>query len=295
MKASESPYNTIEYIETPFPSLNKILGGGIPLRRITEVSGNYSVGKSTFALHCIAAAQKAGRPCYWADTEFQYTLDYSKALGVDNDELELLQERFAETTLDAIEVWAEENKNALIVLDSVGSLLVRQEAEKDASGKVIGGQAKLIATFCRKMVPILAINNNALLVLNHQLIDLMSGKLKTSGGAKLEYAKSIWLSLRKANKRVMSGDTQVGDIIEAEIRKNKLSATKTQKCELTLIYGSGFSAEADTMQDALDKGIITKEGQFYFMDGVKIARGANGLREALKDEGLLSKVVAAMG
>lgn len=188
MKASQSPYSKINWIETGFGNLDKILGGGIPQRRITEVSGVYSVGKSTVALHIVAQAQKQGMACLWADTEFQYTLDYSTLLGVDNDELDLIQERTAETVLDSIEEWAEKHKNALVVLDSIGGLLPRAEAEKDASGKVIGGQAKLIATFCRKITPILAINNNTLIVLNHQFVDLMSGKLKTSGGAKLEYA-----------------------------------------------------------------------------------------------------------
>ena len=44
MKASESPYRKIQWVPTGYTQLDKILGGGIPLRRITEISGKYGVG-----------------------------------------------------------------------------------------------------------------------------------------------------------------------------------------------------------------------------------------------------------
>lgn len=282
MKANQNPYKKIEWISTGFSKLDRIMGGGVPLRRICEISGVYSVGKSTLALQIVAQAQKMGKDVLWCDSEFSFAEDYATALGVDCDELELYAGRFAEENLDFIEEWAEGHKNSLIVLDSIGGLLPRAEAEKGADGKVIGGQAKLIATFCRKITPILAINNNALLVLNHQFTDLMSGKLKTSGGAKLEYSKSIWLMLRVANKRIMKGDQQVGIIVEAEIRKNKLVATQKQKVELTMIFGEGFSAEADLLQELLDKGEVTKKGNTFYRGEEKLGVGLTKAREALK-------------
>lgn len=293
-KASQSPFRQIDWVSTGFPALDKILGGGAPTKKILEISGVYSVGKTTLALTIIGNAQKLGMPCLFADTEYSFGADYAETLGVDPDELDVLTERYAEECLDEIEKWADKHNNALIVLDSIGGLLVRDEAEKDSAGKVIGGQAKLIAKFCRKITPILALNNIALIVLNHQFTDLMSGKLKTSGGAKLEYAKAIWLMLRKANKRVMQGENQVGDVIEAEIRKNKLVGTMKQSVEITLLYGSGFSKSADLLQEALDKGLIHKEGQLYFFGDIKLGRGLNAAREALKDGSLAAKLNEAL-
>lgn len=283
MKASDSPYRKVEVLPTPYPNLNKILGvGGIPFRRITEVSGVYSVGKTTLALSIIAAAQRAGHECLWADAEFSWDEQYAVQLGVDIYALDLTQEQYAEATLDAVEEWLRTHKGGLVVLDSIGGLLPRAEAEKDASGRVIGGQAKLIATFCRKVVPLLAIHNNALIVLNHEFTDLMSNRLMTSGGAKLGYHKSIWLRLKKAGKRVMQGDKQIGEIIEAEIRKNKVASTLKESCELTMLYGHGFSVEADKAQDMLDAGAITKKGKTYFHGENKIGVGMAKVREYVK-------------
>jgi recombination protein RecA len=281
-KASQSPFKDVRWLSTGFSALDKILGGGVPFRRILEVSGVYSVGKSTLALTIIARAQKEGFDCLYADAEFSFDEAYASKLGVNLDLLDLAQERFAESTLDAVEDWADKHKDAVIVIDSIGALLPRQEAEKSADGKTIGGQARLIATFCRKIVPILALNNNSLIVLNHQFTDVMSGRLKTSGGAKLEYARAIWLMLRAANKRIMSGESQVGLVIEAEIRKNKLAPTVKQKCELTMLFGEGFSAEADLLQELLDSGEVTKKGNTYFRGTEKLGVGLTKAREALK-------------
>lgn len=282
MKANQSPYKVIEWIPTGFQKLDKILGGGIPQRKITEISGVFSVGKSTLALQIVAQAQALKKDCLWCDSEFSFTENYATKLGVDCDLLDLIQARYAEEALDQIEEWADKHKNSLVVLDSIGGLLPRQEAEKGADGRTIGGQAKLIATFCRKIVPILSINNIALIVLNHQFTDLMSGKLKTSGGEKLAYAKSIWLMLRAAGKNVMKGEDQIGLMIQAEIRKNKLAPTQKQSTELTMLFGEGFSAEADLLQEMLDSGEVTKQGNTYFRNGERLGVGLAKAREALK-------------
>lgn len=235
MKASENPYKVLTWIPTGVKELDK-LTGGVPTRKITEVSGNYSVGKSTLALMVVAQAQRLKMPCLWVDAEVSYDEDYASVLGVISSELDLFSEVTAEENLEGIEDWILEHENGLVVLDSVGMLLPRIEAEKDAGAKIIGAQSSLIARFCRKAIPLLARHNIALVVLNHQFIDIMSNRLKTGGGAKLEYAKSLHISLRKLQTKIRRGD-----VIEATIKKNKLSDTKDKKCELYLIFGEGFS------------------------------------------------------
>lgn len=281
--AADSPYGVTDIIPFGLPQLDKITGiGGAPHRRITEVSGPYSVGKTTLALSLVKDAQEQGVNCLWADIEFSWDNTYAELLGVNTKKLDLIQERYAESALDLIIEACEENKYGLVVLDAIGGLHSRQEAEKSTEGKTIGGQAKLVATFCRKIVPILAVNNIAMVVLNHSFKDLLTGRLMTSGGAKLEYHKSLHISLRKASKRVMQGDRQVGEVIEAEIRKNKLAGTLKQSCELTMIYGQGFSKEADLLQELLDKGEVVKKGNTFWRGETKLGVGLAKAREALK-------------
>jgi recombination protein RecA len=281
--AADSEFAQIDWIPTGLSSLDKILGGGIPTKRITEISGPFSVGKTTLALMAMTRAQQEKYKTLWCDFEWSWEHDYPKSLGVDLKKTMLIQERYAETAIDDIEAWAEKNKDGLIVVDAIGAMLPRAEAEKGSDGKTIGGQAGLVAKFCRKVTPLLVQNNIAMIVLNHEFTDIMSGRIMTSGGKKLEHAKAIWLKLRKVSKNVMQGDQKVGEIIEAEVRKNKLAPTMRQTAELTLLFGKGFSAEADLFNELLASGEIRKEGQKYFRNGVTMGRGINQAREWLKN------------
>lgn len=272
----------VDWISTGIPSLNAILGGGIPFKRITEISGPFSVGKTTLALTTVAQAQKDGYKALWVDQEWSFEKEYPARLGVDLSRLGLVQERYAETAIDTIEEYAEENKNSLIVLDAIGALLPKNEAEKDSLGKTIGGQAGLVAKFCRKIVPLLHLNNHALIVLNHEFTDIMSGRIMTSGGKKLEHHKAIWLKLRKASKNIMQGENKVGEIIEAEVRKNKLTGTMRQTCEMSMLFGQGFSVEADLLASLLASGEVHKKGNTYFRGETKLGVGQAAARAALK-------------
>lgn len=282
--ASDSEFAQMDWIPTGLSKLDKILGGGIPTKRITEISGPFSVGKTTLALTVLARAQQEKYKTLWCDFEWSWEHDYPKSLGVDLKKTMLIQERYAETAIDDIEEWAEKNKDGLIVVDAIGAMLPKAEAEKNSEGKTIGGQAGLVAKFCRKVTPLLVQNNIAMIVLNHEFTDIMSGRVMTSGGKKLEHAKAIWLKLRKVSKNVMQGDQKVGEIIEAEVRKNKVAPTMRQTAELTLIFGKGFSAEADLLQELIDSGEVTKVGQKFFRGETLLGRGLSAAREALKNE-----------
>lgn len=280
--------NSIEDVDS-IPSglfVDKLTGiGGFPRGVITEIFGDEGIGKSSICLQLVANAQRMGLKCLWADVEWSYSPLYASSLGVDNSKLGIIRERFAEATLDQLEEAAESGKWDLIILDSIGGILPRAEAEKGAEGKTIGGQAGLIAKFCRKVVPSLAVNKVALVVINHAFIDIMSGKLLTSGGKKLAYHKS--LSIRFKGKNGVSlkqGDRKVGKVVVGEVRKNKMAATEGLELDGQLIFGTGFSASADLLGDAIDRGIIVKRGVTYYLGETKLGVGLGRVRKMLEDD-----------
>jgi len=263
--------------------------GGVPRGVITEIFGDESIGKSSVCLQLVASAQKIGLRCLWADVEWSFSPTYAESLGVDNSKLGLIRERFAEATLDAIEEAVDSGKWDLVILDSVGGILPRAEAEKGAEGKTIGGQAGLVAKFCRKIVPLLRIHNVALVVINHSFIDIMSGKLLTSGGKKLGYHKSLSIRLKqKQGVSVKQGDRKVGKVVIGEVRKNKMAGTEGLELDGTLVFGAGFSASADLLGIAIDKGVIYKKGNTYYFGTEKLGIGVNRVRKALEVDPILS-------
>lgn len=273
--------------------IDKLTGiGGIPRGVITEIFGDEGIGKSSVCLQLVASAQKQGLRCLWVDVEWSYSPAYAASLGVHNETLGLIRERFAEASLDALEEAIESNDWDLIILDSIGGILPRAEAEKGAEGKTIGGQAGLIAKFCRKVVPLLHLHNVALVVVNHAFIDIMSGKLLTSGGKKLAYHKSLSIRFKqKQGVSIKQGDRKVGKVVVGEVRKNKMAATEGMELDGQLIFGTGFSASADLLGDAIDKGVIVKRGNTYYLGTEKLGIGLNKVRQGIDSNPLLAEKI----
>lgn len=233
------------FITTPFGAVNVALGGGIALGRITEIAGSWSTGKSTLSYQIIGAAQKQDRPCLLLDAERAYSKEYGALLGVDNSKLDIFRAKTAEEYLDHSIEWMEQKKNrgGLVILDAIGALLPQEEAEKTSESRSIGLQARIIGSYCRKIVPILDDNEIALLILNHTFVPLGQNSIASSGGKKLEYARSVWLILAGAYGQPIKKDaTGLKTLIpmRLEVRKNKLVANMGTKIDLPLIQGAGF-------------------------------------------------------
>lgn len=287
----------ISSISTGLPQLDRAIGiGGIPIGRITEISGKWSAGKSTLALQTIVEAQKRGIECYWLDTEFSWDNGYAEALGVDTDQLYLIQTATAEEGLDVLLEVAREEKDTLMVVDSVGGLHPKDEAEKSSGERTIGAQAGLIARFCRKIVSNLSLRNHALIMLNHEYLEIgaLLPTVKTSGGEKLSYHKSVWIRLNRTGMNVKVGEKIVGYKATAEIRKNKVAKTEKAKCDLEMEFGRGFLASANLFEEALEKGVIIRTGNTHFFGELKLGSIAK-VKEALRESDFAAKVQHAIG
>src|ERR1700749_1642456 len=90
----------VESIPTGSLALDLALGiGGVPRGRIVEIYGPESSGKTTLVNHIIAEAQALGGVCAFIDTEHAIDPVYSRAIGVDTDELLVSQPDYGEQAL----------------------------------------------------------------------------------------------------------------------------------------------------------------------------------------------------
>ncbi|MBQ9321561.1 MAG: DNA recombination/repair protein RecA, partial [Eubacterium sp.] len=87
MKLGDSGQNmNVEVVPTGSLSLDIALGlGGIPKGRIVEIYGPESSGKTTVALHMVAAVQKQGGIAGFIDAEHALDPVYASNIGVDID------------------------------------------------------------------------------------------------------------------------------------------------------------------------------------------------------------------
>lgn len=286
----------VDVLSTGLPQLDRCLGiGGLPFKRIVEISGPWSSGKSTLAQQIVSEAQKKGYECIWFDSEWTWENQYSKSLGVDTSKLGLIQAHVAEDGLDLLLENMSKNKNTVMVIDAIGALHPREEAEKDSGSRTIGAQASLVARFCRKGVPLLSLNNHMLIVLNHEYMEIGATRpsVKTSGGAKLALHKSIWIRLMRAGTNIKVGDRFTGFDVKVQIKKNKLAPTEKAECNLEMRYGEGFSKTSDLLNVALEKGIITREGNTFFAFGEKLGMKTK-MNELISNPSFAEKIQAAL-
>ena len=87
MRLGETDKLKVETIPSGALPLDIALGGGFPKGRVIEIFGPESSGKTTVALHAIAAVQARGGTAAFIDAEHALDPIYAGAIGVDTNQL----------------------------------------------------------------------------------------------------------------------------------------------------------------------------------------------------------------
>src|SRR3546814_18801614 len=104
MKLGSREAMEIEAISSGSLGLDIALGiGGLPRGRVVEIYGPESSGKTTLALHAIAAAQKAGGTAAFVDAEPALDPVHAKKIGVNIHQLTASQPYTGQKELDITE------------------------------------------------------------------------------------------------------------------------------------------------------------------------------------------------
>lgn len=232
-KESTGEVKTIPRIPTGSISLDIALGGGIPEGRFTEMSGDFSVGKTTQAIKILANAQKMGYVCALIDAEGTSDNDYLEYLGVDTSVLYYSRPDGLEEATQMLIDLQRSGKVHFAVWDSIEASPPIQEYEKDFDETMqMGVKPRMLGEYCRKFQ---ASNNRlvregkrpfTLLALN-QLRDKI-GKYGdpeyTPGGRAKNFAKSVDIRLRRG-EWITEGKGEnkdiVGQVVKFKIEKNK--------------------------------------------------------------------------
>src|SRR5438105_3716147 len=153
MRLGEHPMGQgVSVIPTGSLALDVALGiGGIPRGRIAEVFGPEGSGKTTVCLHVIAEAQRHGGIAVFIDAEDALDPVYSKALGVNVDELLVSQPDNGEQALEIADMMVRSGAVDLVVIDSVAALVPRAEIEGEMGDSHVGLQARLMSQALRKL------------------------------------------------------------------------------------------------------------------------------------------------
>ena len=291
MKLGDANQEKIEVIPSGSIALDIALGvGGYPKGRIIEVFGPESSGKTTFALHAIAEAQKKGGYAAFIDAEHALDPTYAKALGVDTDNLILSQPDNGEQALEIVEALVRSNVIDIIVIDSVAALVPKAEIEGDMGDSHVGLQARLMSQAMRKLAGIINKSKTVAIFINQirEKVGVLFGSPETtSGGRALKFYSTIRLDIRRVDQ-IKQGTEAIGNLTRIKVVKNKV-APPFKIAEVDLIYGKGISYEGEVLD--LATNFVEKSGSWFSYNGERLGQGRETVKELLRQNPELAKEI----
>lgn len=294
MKLGAEP-EKIEVISSGSISLDKALGvGGYPKGRIIEIYGPESSGKTTFALHAIANAQKNGGFAAFIDAEHALDPTYAHALGVDIENLVLSQPDNGEQALEIAEALIKSGSIDVLVVDSVAALVPEAELNGDMGDSHVGLHARLMSQAMRKLSGIISKTKCVAIFINQirEKVGVMFGNPETTtGGRALKFYSSVRLEIRRG-EQIKDGTSAIGNRTTIKVVKNKV-APPFRTCEVEIIYGQGISHLGEIVDLATEMGLIEKSGSWFSYNGEKIGQGREKVKDYLKNHGDICNEIEA--
>ena len=275
----------IEGISSGSLSVDLALGGrGFPRGRIIEVFGPESSGKTTLALHAVAAAQRAGGIAAFIDAEHALDPSWAKKLGISLESLLVSQPTSGEEAMQIAELLIKSNAVDIIVVDSVAALVPQKELDGEIGDSFVGLQARLMSQAMRKLTGAIAKSKTTVIFINQirEKIGVMFGSPETTpGGRALKFYSSCRVDVRRIGT-LKDGEDVVGQRVRVKVVKNKV-APPFRVAEFDMMHANGISTEGDILDLAVAAKLIDKTGTWLRFGETHLGQGREKARQFLKD------------
>jgi recombination protein RecA len=209
-------------LSTSILTLDLAIGGGIPKKRIIEIYGQESSGKTSLSLVLIREAQKKGFLCSFIDAESSFDPFWAKAIGVDTSSLLVVSPDSFEDALKKLEFLLKQGSD-FIVFDSIPALPTVTESQNEIGDANIAIKARILSSTLARINPLIR-DNEAIVVFINQIrekVGVYGNPETTPGGRALKFFSSLRLNLRK--RTIKDSDEYVGEEVVVKVEKNKLA------------------------------------------------------------------------
>lgn len=227
-------------------------GGGFPMGRVSIVFGPESSGKTNIVLKAIGEGQKLypDKKAVFVDAESSYDEAWAHQLGVDTENLIVVNPEYAEQAVDIIEAFLYAQDVFVVALDSIAALATQNEIESSAEKAAVGGASLVIGKLFRKAtVSFTRMRNQgimppAFIAVNQvrHKVGVMYGNPETMpGGNALKFAASFIVRLY--------GKNEMDKKINAVMPAYKKTSIIIQKWKMPIL-----ATTAEFMMQMLDGG-----------------------------------------
>jgi recombination protein RecA len=293
MPLGSDTHKEIEGISSGSLSVDLALGGkGFPKGRIIEVFGPESSGKTTLALHAVAAAQRAGGIAAFIDAEHALDPSWAKKLGISLETLLVSQPTSGEEAMQIVELLIKSNAVDIIVVDSVAALVPQKELDGEIGDSFVGLQARLMSQAMRKLTGAIAKAKTTVIFINQirEKIGVMFGSPETTpGGRALKFYSSCRVDVRRIGT-LKDGEDVIGQRVRVKIVKNKV-APPFRVAEFDMMHANGISIEGDLLDLAIAAKLVDKTGTWLRYGETHLGQGREKARHFLKDNPAVAKEI----
>ena len=273
----DSPPEVKEWLSTGSTVLDTIISndenadGGIPVGRLTEISGEAATGKSLLSYLILKDCQDKGGVPVLIDTENACNEDFLNLLGLKpypEGSLVYIQVESVEKVFQAVEDIIrkirenEPDKLCCIVWDSVAGTSTDVELQNDFGESTIGMHARMIGQGLRKTIRFIGQQRVALVFLNQvrQKIGVFFGDdTVTPGGKAIPFFSSVRMKLYSGGK-VKAGKDVIGVGIKPKLIKNRMGPPH-REAELKMYFTRGLIDEESWLDVLLKSGDAEKISQ----------------------------------
>ena len=239
------------FIPTGCTVLDRAMGNGYPLGRVTNIVGDKSTGKTLLAIEALANFHRLypnGHMRY-KEAESAFDVPYAESLGFPVDAVTIddtgnTVEDLHETIVDMTSKC--NGDPGILIVDSLDALTDKAEMGRKIGENSYGTSkaAQLSQMFRRTITPIA--NANLAVIIISQVRDnigvTFGRKTKRSGGRALDFYASLVIYLAEIRKRVSvvnKVSRVTGVDILAKIDKNKIAAP-FREAGTTITFGYGM-------------------------------------------------------
>lgn len=246
--------------------------GGIPVGRISEMSGLQGTGKSLICAHLIRETQKKGGVAVYFDSEFAVDREFWKSFGVNVSHANYntfitLEELFTKIEI-CIGEFRKANKDKIltILVDSIAGASVETELESEHGLTGYNTSKSLILGKALRKITGLIAQQKICIIFTNQLRTVLNAgpfqeKFTTPCGMALPFASSVRLRLAGMGK-IKKGDDVIGMNARATVIKTRCGPN-FRSADFEIHYDSGIQNLTSWLNYAKTHSIITGTAAKY--------------------------------
>ena len=279
LNENEAPTNVDGWISTGCAMLDVAISnrpyGGLPVGRITEITGLEQSGKSLVSAHLLAETQKQGGVAVLIDTETAVSRDFLEAIGVDVSKLLYVTadsvEQIFDMTETIIEKVRETSKDKLvtIVVDSVAAASTTNELASDYKKDGYATDKAIIISKAMRKITNMIGRQKISLVFTNQLRQKMNAMFgdpwTTSGGKALAFHASVRLRLKNMGQIKMKQGGQertVGMKVRCQVVKNRMGPP-LRAADFEIYFDRGIDNYGSWLKVMKENNLVKQAGAWY--------------------------------